>query len=169
VKPLRWTTNKEQSNYMRMRVKQNRERSASNPNENWMAEILSLTPYKWKRQVQWGFRVFDFWCHELGIAIEVDGPEHDAEYDHYRDEYNFRRSGIVVFRVKNGDDIRAQETIGTLPLFGNWPDRRALLGLSAHTKKARRRLAALPPSLSLLDQYVEKILGQQPLPPILMP
>lgn len=48
--------------------------------------------------------MFDFWNAGLGIAIEIDGAEHDPVYDQYRDRYNYYRSGILVLRVPNFDD-----------------------------------------------------------------
>ena len=59
--------------------KLNLARARLNPNENWMLKKLrEQTPYKWSRQVLWGYRIFDFWCDKLGFAVEVDGPEHRA-------------------------------------------------------------------------------------------
>lgn len=154
MKPLRWTTNHEQAEYMRARKAQNLAASLQNSNENWFWEKLKSEPHKWSRQVTWGYRVFDFWCHELGAAIEVDGPDHDPDYDSYRDEYNFRRSGLVVLRVRNGNELDAEEVLTLLPKLGNWKARRSLLNLDSHTKKDRRALAQLPRFPSLLEKYL---------------
>lgn len=100
MKPLRWTTNAEEHAYMAERQRQNIFNSNNNKSENWFIEKLHGTGLKWARQSQWGYRIFDFWNHNLGVAIEVDGKGHRKKYDSYRDEYNFRRSGIVVLRVR---------------------------------------------------------------------
>jgi very-short-patch-repair endonuclease len=140
MKPLRWPTNKEQHDYMRMRAVQNLERALVNKNENWMACKLQGSGFKWKRQAQWGNRIFDFWCSSLGIAIEIDGPEHDHIYDAYRDEYNLRRSGILVLRVRNLSEEDASICMATVASSCSWRERKEGLNIVASTKKGRRRL-----------------------------
>lgn len=157
MKPLRWCTNNEQHEYMRERQAQNRERSAKNANELWALEILKTTPYKWTPQAQWGYRIFDFWCAELGVAIELDGKEHDPNYDSYRDEYNYRRSGIVVLRVPNRDGERLNKSIASLSVIGDWKERKERMGITGHTKKDRRKLSSLPSDLRLLDAYLSEL------------
>jgi len=140
-----------------MRQNQNVAASRSNPNENWMAKKLAETSYKWRRQAQWGYRLYDFWCHQLGIAIEIDGPEHDQKYDAYRDEYNFRWSGIVVLRVQNCNEEEAAKVIAMLDVLGSWKDRRHELGLDVHTRKGRRHLLELSRFPSLLERYLSDV------------
>ena len=161
MKPLKWPTRKEEHAYMFMRLEQNRASSQRNRNENQVASRLSKTARKWKRQAMWGYRIYDFWCHAIGIAIEVDGPEHDANYDAYRDEYNFRRSGIVVLRLDNGDMVRLEEILSLTDRLGTWKDRRILLGLNVHTRAGRRRLLKLPRYPSLLAKYLEEEIESQ--------
>jgi very-short-patch-repair endonuclease len=84
-----WPVRKEHSDHMRKRRRQNLSSALKNPNENAMADLLATTGYVWSRQATWGFRVFDFWCHKLGCAVEVDGIQHD--------------SGIVVLRAWNNN------------------------------------------------------------------
>ncbi len=100
---MRWVTNKRQSEYMRRRQRQNRARGLTEA-ERWVAQALDATGLKWTRQAWWGCRIFDFWNAELGIAVEVDGPEHCRDYDEHRDRYNYVRSGILVLRVPNFDE-----------------------------------------------------------------
>lgn len=140
MKKLRWPSNAEQSSYMRERQAQNLTRSLSNRNENWMAKKLSSTGYKWRRQAQWGYRVFDFWCHSLGCAVEVDGPEHNKNYDNYRDVYNYSRSGIVVLRVRNMNEDDAMKCLSRIASMDDWKDRRDRMGLNVRGKKDRRKL-----------------------------
>lgn len=148
MKPLRWQTNAEETAYMKMRQSENRIRCARNPNENWMRDKLKATPFKWTRQPTWGYRIFDFFSQVLGVAIEVDGPEHDAGYDAYRDEYNFRRSGLVVIRVRNRNEQDAAFALAAIAVIDTWKERRAKMGLdrSVTTKKGRRRWVNGDPS-----------------------
>ena len=71
--------------------------------------IKSMTDLGVSRQSWWGNRFFDFWIHEKFIAIEIDGPEHRANFDEMRDRYNYIRSGILVFRAVNFDDARVSQ------------------------------------------------------------
>lgn len=160
MKPLRWQTNHEQAEYMRQRKAENVLRTKDNPNELWMAEKLKSTGFRFNRQATWGYRIFDFWCAVLGVAVEVDGLEHDAAYDHYRDEYNFRRSGLVVLRVRNRNETDAARALQLIAKAGTWKERRHILGLDESTKKARRKWTDLPENVSLLDRYLAKITEQ---------
>jgi len=139
MKPLRWQTNAKQAAYMKDRKKQNLELSKTNPNENWLFSKLKTTDYKWTRQATWGYRIFDFWCHHLGIAVECDGPEHDKDYDSYRDEYNLRRSGLIVLRVRNMNEEDAAHALSEITVADSWKARRDKLGLNGNTKASRRR------------------------------
>lgn len=142
---------------MRGRVAENTARSARNPNEQWAAERLSATPYRWKRQAQWGYRIFDFWCAELGVAIEIDGSNHDPDYDAYRDEYNFRRSGVVVLRVRNKNEKDMDSTIAALDRIESWTTRRLNMGLTSNTKAEKRQHVNKPDDISLLREYLTGI------------
>ena len=58
--------------------------------------------YKFRRQHAIGRYVLDFFCHDAGVAIEVDGSQH-AE-DNHRDEIRTRylqTLGIRVIRFTN--------------------------------------------------------------------
>ena len=101
-----------------------------NPNEKWMSEKLKRTPYKWTRQAQWGYRLFDFWNHKLGIAIEVDGETHNKVYDKIRDKHNHKTSGIIVLRVRNKNEADAKKVIDyILGVDENWNDRRIKMNI----------------------------------------
>lgn len=146
MKPLNWNTTAEDHEYMAMRQTQNRQRNSDN--ENWLAKILhQSTHYNWKRQAIWGKRLYDFWNAKLGVAVEVDGPEHNPNYDAYRDEYNFRRSGIVVLRVPNGDYDRASEVCDWIGNSETWEQRKTLIG-------AGKELCRKPYPPSLLEKFV---------------
>jgi len=58
-----------------------------------------------RQQIIQGF-IVDFYCHGLGLAVELDGDVHDrqGDYDANRDEALAAR-GIRVLRIRN-DEIR---------------------------------------------------------------
>lgn len=123
-------SSKEQAAHMAMRKVQNIDQSRHSKAEEWMYEKLKHTGHKWSRQAVWGWRVYDFWCHELGIAVEVDGPEHDISYDAKRDAYNWKRSRIIVLRVNNFDEDDARKTLKAIATAQKWNERREAAGLS---------------------------------------
>lgn len=125
---LRYANTKEVSQYMSMRQAQNKMKAKNNPNEQWMAEHLAKTGLKWTPQARWGFRIFDFWCSKLGIAVEVDGVEHDALWDVVRDEANYAVSGILVLRVRNRNEEDAARVLAEIATSESWNDRRAKVG-----------------------------------------
>ena len=125
---------------MRQRKNQNVVRALKNQNENWLASILATTGFKWTRQAVWGYRIFDFWSHKLGIVVESDGPEHNKNYDAYRDDYNLRRSGILIIRVRNRNEEDVNHALSLIKNSSTWPERREVLGLNVNTKAGRRHL-----------------------------
>jgi very-short-patch-repair endonuclease len=62
--------------------------------------------HKFRRQYPIGPYVVDFYCHDLKLAIELDGSPHEFtwKYDERRTEA-LRGYGITVVRFAN-DDIR---------------------------------------------------------------
>lgn len=128
-----WPTNKEQAAHMKMRQKQNLLIAKTNKAENWMKEQLEKTSYKWTRQSIWGIRLFDFWCHKLGVAIEVDGAEHNKKRDWGKDMIDFQVSGIIVLRVKNFNQVDADQALEKIKHMETWNERRIKLGLKIIT------------------------------------
>lgn len=65
---------------------------------------------KFRRQHPIGPWVADFACPAIHLAIEVDGPSHDAPdqqaWDEMKTEY-LRTSGWRVMRIKNADIYQA--------------------------------------------------------------
>jgi very-short-patch-repair endonuclease len=141
-----WPCKKNLSDHMAMRQAENRKICKTNRNENWMLEKLTETGRKWTRQARWGFRLFDFWNHDLGVAVEVDGPEHDQDRDAYIDAHFMKKSGILTIRVKNRDEAGARAAIEAISKAMSWNARRASLGLkpvnSTPPKKVRLAFAA---------------------------
>lgn len=124
--------NTELHKHMKMRQRQNLIIAIRNPNENWLKKKLEeQTDLKWTRQAIWGFRLFDFWNSKKGIAVEVDGPDHDKKKfrDSIRDNYNFKRSGVLVFRIKNLCEEEASIAIEMINKECLWWERRKNLGL----------------------------------------
>lgn len=115
---------------MLMRQNQNIVNSEKNKAENWFFEKLKKSRYKFTRQRRWGYRIFDFWCHKLGIAIEVDGPEHRTEVELIRDNKEFNRSRIVVLRVQNFNEEQAENAMHYIYNSDTWNDRRQEAGMS---------------------------------------
>jgi very-short-patch-repair endonuclease len=62
--------------------------------------------FKFRRQKNIGHYIIDFYCVELRLAIEVDGPIHEIqlEYDQARDEF-LTACGITTLRLKNYEII----------------------------------------------------------------
>lgn len=155
MKKLRWCIDKESSEYMRTRKSQNKKQCLNSAAESWMAELLKKnTAHKWTRQIIWGYRLFDFWNHILGVVVEVDGPEHRKDYDAYRDEYAFRRSGIVVLRVRNWNEEDASAALKFIAKANTAIERKIELGIKGNDKKCRTSLAKLNYPPSLLSAYL---------------
>jgi very-short-patch-repair endonuclease len=129
-----WPTDADAHAHMRKRQQQNRARQV--PAEDWMAKRLKVTGLKWKLQVQWGFRLFDFWCSQIGINVEVDGATHSSSEDVERDAVLMKRSGIIVLRVRNYNEDDARLTLTIVAKAEPWNDRRKRLGLKVvHHRK----------------------------------
>lgn len=120
---------KEHHAHMKMRQRQNLVNCKKSDAEQWMLAKLKKTGHKWKRQAQWGWRLFDFWNYKLGIAVEVDGPEHDKALDAERDMDNWEVSRILVIRVRNFNEADAKAAIEKIANAETWNDRRAAAGL----------------------------------------
>jgi very-short-patch-repair endonuclease len=126
-----WTTNKEHHAHMAMRQKQNKARASKA--EDWFFDKLRGNKYSWTKQARWGFRIFDFWCHELGVAIEVDGKEHDHFKDSMKDNSVWKRTRIVVIRVRNFNEEDATSAINKIYTIESWNERRLKDGLKQIT------------------------------------
>jgi very-short-patch-repair endonuclease len=129
IKHYVWPTTHEENDHMLSRQLENRLASKKNLAENWMYEKLKQTPYKWTRQAMWGVRLFDFWSYKIGIAVEVDGKEHDAKRDYGRDMVDYQVSGIKVLRVRNFNELDAKIALKEINRSETWNDRRQKLGL----------------------------------------
>lgn len=153
-----WPVRKEHSDHMRERQRQNRARPTP-PAEAWMWEKLQETGRKWTCQAAWGFRLFDFWCPALGIAVEVDGPEHDREKDIERDRRDFEVSGIIVLRVPNFDEQAAAKALRKVSDAETWQERREQMGL--YRKGATREGGALFLARAALPEFDGRLEGRR--------
>lgn len=155
LKPLKYPVSKSDAAYMQMRQAQNRVNcQRSRAEAVAVRELAGRTDYHWTRQASWGNRLFDFWCSDIGCAVEIDGPEHNPRIDAYRDEYNFRRSAIVVLRVRNFNHKDMDDAISHIASLNQWRDRRCQIGIDLGSKKANKWLAGLPYPPSYLSQYL---------------
>lgn len=129
IKSKPWPVRQEHHKHMKQRQIQNRAKCLSSNAEQWMWEYLKNTAHKWTRQAQWGFRLFDFWCAEIGVAVEVDGPEHIHLLDKENDAELHKRSGIVVLRVRNFNEQDADRVLSLISEEVRWNYRRIMLGI----------------------------------------
>ncbi|AGI23647.1 DNA methylase [Pseudomonas sp. ATCC 13867] len=66
---------------------------------------------KFRRQVPCGMYVLDFYCHELKLAVELDGGQHlESAYDAERDAWLVRQ-GIRVLRFWNHDALVRTDSV----------------------------------------------------------
>jgi very-short-patch-repair endonuclease len=70
--------------------------------------------YKFRRQHSIGIYITDFYCHELKLAIEVDGEHHldghQKAWDDARTN-DFKSFGIVLIRFHNKDIMDNIESV----------------------------------------------------------
>ncbi|MHB8638167.1 MAG: endonuclease domain-containing protein [Fimbriimonadaceae bacterium] len=64
----------------------------------WRA-LRHLDDPRFRRQKPFGPYVLDFYAPRYRLAIEIDGPYHDADRDHLRDAWLLAR-GVYTIRVK---------------------------------------------------------------------
>jgi len=74
---------------------------------------------KWRRQQTMGRFVVDFYCSELRVVVEVDGPIHDDRVEADRDRQSaLEASGLRVWRVTAADVEQDVEAV--LERFREW-------------------------------------------------
>jgi very-short-patch-repair endonuclease len=86
-------------------------------NNSTLSEVLLWQKIKGKalgvefhRQVPVNEFVVDFYCHEIQLAIEIDGSSHDSQYD-----YDCRRQNIL--ETKGVECIRFEDIAVKKELF----------------------------------------------------
>jgi very-short-patch-repair endonuclease len=85
--------------------------------ENILWSLLRSHRFKnahFRRQHPMGSYILDFYCHEVRLAIELDGSQHREEsnlvYDQERTEF-FRSRGITVIRFWNDEVLNQLEDV----------------------------------------------------------
>jgi release factor-specific protein-(glutamine-N5) methyltransferase len=107
---------------------------------------------KFRRQYGAEQRIFDFFCAELGLAIEVDGGTHDPENDARRDAQMLAEHGIHTLRFTNDEVMRNREGVllRILEVAGSldprWPGRHP--PPTPSSEEEREHSAAIAPSSS---------------------
>ena len=74
----------------------------------------TLDGYHFRRQHAIGRFVFDLYCPERKLIVEVDGPVHDQEEQRMRDEWRTRtleQAGYRVIRFTNAQVIREMDSV----------------------------------------------------------
>ncbi len=66
------------------------------------------------RQIPVHEYIIDFYCHELKLAIEVDGGSHDNPIQKEKDlirDYNLEQLGITIIRISDWDVKRNMSSV----------------------------------------------------------
>jgi very-short-patch-repair endonuclease len=84
--------------------------------EGLLWQRLRMRPggFKFRHQHPIGPYALDFFCHEAGLAIEVDGISHEMGDNPARDERRDRRvaeQGIMTLRVTAADVLGEMEAV----------------------------------------------------------
>ena len=69
---------------------------------------------KFRRQHPIGSYVADFYCHELKLIVELDGPVHEEEFQRAHDENrdaNLLAEGYTIFRFTNEEIFQDAESV----------------------------------------------------------
>ena len=71
-----------------------------------------LEGFHFRRQQIIGSYIADFYCHAVGLVIEVDGDIHleQEAYDRQRDQ-EMRQMGLIVLRFTNADVFQRIEIV----------------------------------------------------------
>ena len=85
--------------------------------ENFMWRLLrgkQFSNVKFRRQHPFPPYILDFYCHELKLAVELDGGQHNEEHERERDarkDAYLAGKGILVLRFWNNDVFRETEAM----------------------------------------------------------
>ena len=79
-----------------------------------MLRSRQVTGAKFRRQHSYGPYILDFYCRELGLAIEVDGGQHydhiGAAKDKARTKY-LQSRGLRIIRFTNLEALRETQSV----------------------------------------------------------
>ena len=69
---------------------------------------------KFRRQHPFHHYILDFYCHEFGLVIELDGGQHNTpeaiKYDQTRTEFLYQQ-GLAVLRFWNDDVLKDKDIV----------------------------------------------------------
>ncbi|MFI5456987.1 MAG: endonuclease domain-containing protein [Isosphaerales bacterium] len=73
----------------------------------------SVAGLKFRRQQPIGPYIVDFFCHEVGLVVEVDGRSHDerGKEDSQREAFLREHQRLQVLRVSNDDVLKETEAV----------------------------------------------------------
>jgi very-short-patch-repair endonuclease len=73
----------------------------------------ALAGLKFRRQQPIGPYIVDFYCHEVGLVVEVDGRSHDDRWepDSQREVFLREQQRLRVLRVTNDDVLKETESV----------------------------------------------------------
>jgi very-short-patch-repair endonuclease len=104
-----------------LKIRARRLRIQCTPSETllWSKIRRKTLGYEFHRQVPIDEYIVDFYCHELKLAIEVDGFVHDTrqEYD-LRRQKRLERLGVVVIRFDNEDIAKGMNEVISIIVCG---------------------------------------------------
>ncbi|MBI4936837.1 MAG: DUF3418 domain-containing protein [Nitrosomonadales bacterium] len=92
--------------------------------ENLLWQLLrrnQLLGHGFRRQHPLGSYILDFYCHQVKLAIELDGGQHAEDTQHKHDDRRsawLRKQGVTVLRFWNNDVL--QNTEGVLQVIYDW-------------------------------------------------
>ena len=100
-------------NKLIVRAKQLRKDATKQEKHLWY-DYLRDYPFRFQRQKSIGNYIVDFYCHKVGLVVELDGSQHYEEdamqYDTKRTEY-LNALGLTVLRILNIDIDRNFEGV----------------------------------------------------------
>jgi very-short-patch-repair endonuclease len=76
--------------------------------------------FKFRHQHPFGPYTLDFFCHEAGLAIEVDGISHEMGDNPARDARRdgwLAEQGVMTFRVTATDALREMEAVVRMVVY----------------------------------------------------
>jgi very-short-patch-repair endonuclease len=73
----------------------------------------ALAGLKFRRQQPIGPSIVDFFCHEIGLVVDVDGRSHDDRWkaDSQREAFLREQQRLRVPRVTNDDVLKETESV----------------------------------------------------------
>lgn len=85
----------------------------------WQELRRHIIGYKFRRQVSIGPYIVDFYCHQVKLVLELDGPIHEdewqKEHDKVREEW-LSRQGYTIIHFTNDEVIfhKREEVLHTI-------------------------------------------------------